>query len=510
VTSGRQIVAPCILAVVLAVLASAVAPVLPAAADPGLTTTYLHDDARNGYSADETAITPATAPNLEMQWSNSLAYPGGTTQPIDANGVLYWSDWTGTLHATSESTHDDLWTLQLGTTNGSCTGNVGPDSTPTVATVNGISTVFLGGGTGQFVALNAETGALLWQDQLTTSAAGFVWGSPLLYNGSIYIGVASVGDCPLVPGELFRLDAATGATQATFDAVPSGCLGATMWSSPAIDDATGELFMDTGNGDGTCPEPEPYQEAMIRLDPTTLVPQDSWQTQPNSTAGDADFGATPTLFTATIAGQSVPMVGAMNKNGYYYAFRRDGLAAGPVWTQYFATPGENCVPCDVDFLAPSAWDGSRLYVGGDAGQINGQACGGSLSALDPATGTPFWRDCLPNRTLAAVTAAPGIVEVNAGDQAMLMDASTGQNLFTFTDPSGNNFWGPAEISNGTMYLVNLDGYVFAFTTGPQAATPEAPAAVFLPVAGVLAAIATCVLVRRRRRPRPLVPAVITN
>jgi len=200
----------------------------------------------------------------------------------------------------------------------------------------------------------------------------------------------------------------------------------------------------------------------------------------------------------------------MNKNGYYYAFRRDGLAAGPVWTQYFATPGENCVPCDVDFLAPSAWDGSRLYVGGDAGQINGQACGGSLSALDPATGTPFWRDCLPNRTLAAVTAAPGIVEVNAGDQAMLMDASTGQNLFTFTDPSGNNFWGPAEISNGTMYLVNLDGYVFAFTTGPQAATPEAPAAVFLPVAGVLAAIATCVLVRRRRRPRPLVPAVITN
>ena len=483
----------------LVVLAcTAVAPP-PAGADPGLTTTYLHDDARDGYFANETSINTATAPNLVEQWTAREEFPGGTTEPIDSGGVLYWSDWDGTLHATSETTHEDNWTYSLGTTYSSCFGgNAPPDSTPTVATVNGVSTVFLGGGTGQFLAIDATTGALLWQDQLTTSSAGFVWSSPLLYDGSIYIGVASVADCPLVPGELFRLDAATGATLATFTTVPSGCLGATIWSSPTINDATGELFVDTGNGDGVCPD-EPYQEAMIELDPTTLAVQDYWQTQPNISAGDYDFGATPTLFTATINGRSVPMVGAMNKNGYYYAFRQDDLAAGPVWTTYFATPGDPCVECDGTFLAPSAWDGTDLYVAGGGGVINGnQTCGGSLSALDPDTGTPIWQDCLSAPVLAAVTAVPGLVEVNAGDRAMLMDAGTGQDLFTYTESvSDNVFWGPAEFSGGVMYVINQDGWIFAFVAGPPVSTPEAPLAIFLPVAGVAGAGGVLTLRRRR-------------
>jgi hypothetical protein len=238
---------------------------------------------------------------------------------------------------------------------------------------------------------------------------------------------------------------------------------------------------------------------MLRLDPVTLAVLDSWQTQPNSNAGDADFGATPTLFTATIAGQSVPMVGAINKNGYYYAFRRDDLAAGPLWTQYFATPGEGCVPCNQDFLAPSAWDGTHLYVGGDAGQVNGQACAGSLSALNPSDGSDVWEDCLEDRVLGAVTAAPGIVEVNAGNQAMVMDATNGQRLFTYADPSGNYFWGPAQISNGVMYVINLDGNVFAFAPGPPIGTPEAPLAILLPVAGIAATGGAVSRLRRSKR-----------
>jgi polyvinyl alcohol dehydrogenase (cytochrome) len=344
------------------------------------------------------------------------------------------------------------------------------------------------------------TGTLIWQEQLAASSAGFVWSSPAIYNGSIYIGLASVADCPLVPGELFRLEASTGATRATFTAVPQGCTGATIWSSPTIDDSTGELFVDTGNGDGTCPEPEPYQEAMIRLDPLTLAVRDAWQTEPNTAAADNDFGATPTLFAATINGQSVPMVGALNKNGYYYAFRRDDLAAGPVWTQYFATPGEVCVDCNEDFLAPSAWDGTRLYVGGDAGQINSQACAGSLSALDPDNGSDVWQDYLGARVVGAVTAAPGIVEVNAGDQAMIMDATNGQRLFTYTESSSdNNFWGPADISNGVMYVVNLDGSLLAFVPGPPVGTPEAPLAILFPVAGIAGTGAAVVRVRRGKR-----------
>jgi outer membrane protein assembly factor BamB len=138
-------------------------------------------------------------------------------------------------------------------------------------------------------------------------------------------------------------------------------------------------------------------------------------------------------------------------------------------------------------------------VGGDAGQVNGQACAGTLSALDPDNGTDMWQDCLAARDLAAVTAAPGIVEVNAGNQAMVVDASSGQTLFTYTDPSGNFFWGPAQISNGVLYVINLDGNVFAFVPGPPVGTPEAPLAILVPVAGIAATGGAFVRLRRGKR-----------
>jgi hypothetical protein len=122
-----------------------------------------------------------------------------------------------------------------------------------------------------------------------------------------------------------------------------------------------------------------------------------------------------------------------------------------------------------------------------------------LSDLDPATGAPEWQDCLDSRVLAAVTAAPGIVEVNAGDQAMLMDATNGQRLFAYTEPSGNNFWGPADISNGVMYVTNLDGYLLAFAPEPAAATPETPLTILLPVVGAAAAGGVVVRERKKRR-----------
>ena len=40
----------------------------------------------------------------------------------------------------------------------------------------------------------------------------------------------------------------------------------------------------------------------------------------------------PTIFNATINGVSTPMVGACNKNGFYYALRQSSLSAGPVWS----------------------------------------------------------------------------------------------------------------------------------------------------------------------------------
>ena len=66
------------------------------------------------------------------------------------------------------------------------------------------------------------------------------------------------------------------------------------------------------------------------------------------------------------------MVGACNKNGIYYAFQQNNLAAGPVWQDQLAN-GYGTGPnpegqCD----AAAIWDGTNLIEGGGNGTtING-------------------------------------------------------------------------------------------------------------------------------------------
>jgi outer membrane protein assembly factor BamB len=122
---------------------------------------------------------------------------------------------------------------------GSIPTNLGISDAATVAsvTITGqqqpSTVVFVGGETPTVpiptvYALNAHTGAIFWQMPLLplgTYLNNYIWSSLVFYDGSLYIGLASVGDCPLVQGQLFKLDAASGAIQASFDAVPNGCIG---------------------------------------------------------------------------------------------------------------------------------------------------------------------------------------------------------------------------------------------------------------------------------------------
>ena len=49
---------------------------------------------------------------------------------------------------------------------------------------------------------------------------------------------------------------------------------------------------------------------------------------------DNDFGTLPLLFTGTVTpgGPEMQLLGAINKNGTYYVFNRNDLAAGPIWS----------------------------------------------------------------------------------------------------------------------------------------------------------------------------------
>src|SRR4029077_1007930 len=140
---------------------------------------------------------------------------------------------------------------------------------------------------------------------------------------SVYVGVASYGDCPLVQGQVVQLDAASGNIQNIFDVVPSGCTGGSVWGSPTIDQSDGSLYVATGNP-GSCSSPHPYTEALVKLRASDLSVLGQWQSLKAEKATAGYFGAAPTLSSATVTpgGTVRSLVGVPNKNGTYYVFDR--------------------------------------------------------------------------------------------------------------------------------------------------------------------------------------------
>lgn len=424
--------------------------------------TYLGSNARSDYNASESIINQQTAPNLKLRWKNTAA-GSISSQPVLANGLIYWGSWDGLEHATNPATGVDLWTANLGQTGGNCLPPPqGVLSSATVATVsiggNLTPVVFVGGGNVRLYALNANTGAVIWQLPLGSQPSHFLYSSTAFFNGSVYIGVASLADCPLIQGQLVQVNASDGQIQHTFNVVPNGCLGGSIWSTPAIDEATGVIYISTGNG-GKCVQKEKITTAVVALRASDLTQIDSWQIPPPQQVKDSDFGSTPTFFSATINGKPHNMLGLINKNGIYYAFDRSNLHSGPRWQVTISK-----APFGREFsFASSAWDGATLYVAGAATTINGQSCNGSLRALNPSTGTFLWEVCLSKVVYSPVMAVPGLAEIGVGASFTIFDTSTGQQLFTYKDVGkGTAFWGPGTIINGVLYHGNMDGNLLAF------------------------------------------------
>ncbi len=116
------------------------------------------------------------------------------------------------------------------------------------------------------------------------------------------------------------------------------------------------------------------------------------------------------MVTASLNRVATPLVGACNKNGFYYAWRVNDLAAGPVW-RYRVAEGSNkgLISC----LAAAIWDSSRLFVAGPLTTIDGMSVRGSIRQLKPATGQPVWQTALsgvvigsPSMNGAGVIAVP--------------------------------------------------------------------------------------------------------
>jgi polyvinyl alcohol dehydrogenase (cytochrome) len=258
----------------------------------------------------------------------------------------------------------------------------------------------------------------------------------------VYIGIASDARFP-VAGGLVAFNQSTGATVATWYSLPAGERGGSVWSSAALA-SNGSIITTTSDGpdvDGSQPL---YNQSIVDLDPNTLTLKSGWEVPKAQQVSDGDFGASPTLFTATLNGKSTPMVGECNKNGIYYALRQDDLGAGPVW-QYRVTvpyPGGS-LECD----SAAIWNGTDLIEGGGApSSTTAPADSGSMVALNPNTGLPVWDTQLngtivgsPTEDGGGVVAAQTWQTDNNEPGVFLLNAATGALIGQIATPEDHLF-----------------------------------------------------------------------
>src|SRR5690606_6477569 len=195
------------------------------------------------------------------------------------------------------------------------------------------SKVFIGDGAGRLHALDLHTGAVLWTAVLDTHDNARIFSSPVVAGGRVVVGVGSYELAFEKPsytftGSVVALDPDTGAVDWRFfttnDDATSGA-GASVWSTAAVDEGRGLLYIGVGQA---YDEPAgPYTDSLIALRTDTgelawhrqFTADDVYRifrTPPNGP--DADVGAAPNLFT--IDGRDV--VGVGDKAGVYSVLDR--------------------------------------------------------------------------------------------------------------------------------------------------------------------------------------------
>jgi outer membrane protein assembly factor BamB len=231
---------------------------------------------------------------------------------------------------------------------------------------------------------------------------------------------------------------------------------------------TGSTTSETDAAHRSTPTNDFDQYSLVKLDPTTLAVVGKWPA-PATTIGDPDFGSSPILFSATVGGKVRQLAGACNKDGNFYAVRTDTMQL--VWSR---TVGTAETAGEVACLSGGVWDGSHLFVAGNATTLGGAAVAGSVRQLDPATGAVIWETGLPANPLGTGTAnSAGLLAYagtdwadGSGNGVYVLDASTGAVVRALDDVGEFPEFAQIVWENGRLVATDTDAVVmWASPTG---------------------------------------------
>jgi PQQ-dependent dehydrogenase (methanol/ethanol family) len=299
-------------------------------------------------------INPKNVQNLKVAWvfHTGVLDPLAELEasPIVHNGTMYIVDGHSNVFALNAATGKQIWAYKPTEIPGEmppltdikvCCGRVsrGVGFAP--------GRVYLGRLDGYLIALNAETGRVVWKTKVVDYHERFALTmAPVVVHNLVIVG--SSGGEYEVRGQVAAFDAHTGDEVWRFrttsgagwggDSFLTG--GAAVWSSPAIDPSLQLMYINTGNagpdinginriGDNL------YAASIVALDIATGQPRWHFQ-ETHHDLWDYDSAQSIVLFSVNKKGEdgeqaTVPALGHCSKNGNYYILdRRNGTPIFPV------------------------------------------------------------------------------------------------------------------------------------------------------------------------------------
>ncbi len=290
-------------------------------------------DTTNGrfQRAKSAGLTKADIPRLKLKWA--FGFPGATAvhgQPAIAAGRVFVGLNNGYVYSLNADTGCVYWSFQArsGVRNAISVGETKGAGSARFA-------VYFGDVRANVYALDASTGRQLWQTKVDPHGLATVTGAPALYQGRLYVpvasreeqsGVALTYQCCTFRGSVVSLEANTGKqiwkTYTIADEPKPtrknsagtqlwGPAGGGVWDTPTIDPKQHALYVGTGNS-----YTQPAQrmtDAILALDLDTGkvlwvaqdTPKDAWlvcfgvfgktDNCPEDMGPDYDFGASPIL-----------------------------------------------------------------------------------------------------------------------------------------------------------------------------------------------------------------------